>query len=269
MKKMIMCFALVAVTLIGWNSKVHSRTRPLVGGAHFMEVKSEGVTLKMVVIDEAKCEMRVVVNEAREGAKVLAEWGEAPNGIAVCNGGYFDTQKFTPAGLEIVDGKSSGQLVTGNRYEGSLLISASGPRLVWDGESMNHSQAKHLVQCNPWLVNDGVPFPAPQDKASEPEVRRTFVMTDGKGKWAIGISSSVTLSGLAELLAYPSLIQDFTVTRALNLDGGPSTGLWVKGGEEELKLDQPKWAVRNGILIRAKSADSAVKHLDSTKNGNQ
>ena len=44
-------------------------------------------------------------------------------------------------------------------------------------------------------------------------------------------------------------ITEFTVKRALNLDGGPSTGLWCKKQDGTVSYTKSGWAVRNGIAI--------------------
>ena len=39
------------------------------------------------------------------------------------------------------------------------------------------------------------------------------------------------------------------VNRALNLDGGPSTGLWCRSESGAIQFEKPGWAVRNAIVI--------------------
>ena len=58
-----------------------------------------------------------------------------------------------------------------------------------------------------------------------------------------------TLQELADLLATPSIIRAFTVMRALNLDGGPSTGLWWKDTSSAEHYDKEKWHVKNMLVI--------------------
>lgn len=39
------------------------------------------------------------------------------------------------------------------------------------------------------------------------------------------------------------------VQRALNLDGGPSTGLWSRHQDGRELHEKPGWAVRNAIIV--------------------
>jgi hypothetical protein len=39
------------------------------------------------------------------------------------------------------------------------------------------------------------------------------------------------------------------VKRALNLDGGPSTGLWCRSTDGREHFKKPGWAVRNAIML--------------------
>ena len=68
----------------------------------------------------------------------------------------------------------------------------------------------------------------------------------------IGTIKGVGLAELAQLLVTPGAITEFPVKRALNLDGGPSTGLWFRtpGGVEN--YEKPGWIVRNGLAILAR-----------------
>lgn len=225
---------------------------PVPVSATYLEKVADGVTLKMFVFDEDDCEIAVFANQTRDDAQNLSEWAQKTKALAACNGGYFDPGPFVPSGLEISGGNSTGKLTAGDSYVGNLVVNASSARLVWDSEPLVLTEMKQFLQCSPWLVSEGKTYNPAASSEGEPKAFRTFIMTNGQGRWCIGKSSSVTLSGLAQILASPDLIPGFTVNRALNLDGGPSTGLWVRGREQQLKNDQPKWKVRNGILVRAR-----------------
>ena len=57
--------------------------------------------------------------------------------------------------------------------------------------------------------------------------RRTFAAVDGSDRAALGFCSEATLAGLGKILA-TQFASDFKIQRALNLDGGSSTGFWFK-----------------------------------------
>ena len=73
--------------------------------------------------------------------------------------------------------------------------------------------------------------------------------TDGQGRWLIGTASEVSLLELAQLLAAPDFLSKFRVDRALNLDGGPSTGIWIRDADGAEHPYPPRWPVRNYIAV--------------------
>jgi uncharacterized protein YigE (DUF2233 family) len=218
----------------------------------FVEKKLMGprqLTLRMIIFDEAKAEIRVVRNNDRNGAKSLAEWGAAVGAVAVCNGGYFEVPTFQPAGLEVVNGERRGVLFTRPGAGGALVVTSDKAALVWDDDFKDNPSIKHYLQCSPWLVSDGNAWPYPADGTPDRKNARTFIATDGNGKWVIGTVKVAGLSELGQMLSTPGIIPGMMVKRALNLDGGPSSGLWFKTLEGVEDFEQPGWIVRNGIVI--------------------
>ena len=54
--------------------------------------------------------------------------------------------------------------------------------------------------------------------------RRTFIATDGSGRWVLGAAlSPLTLAELAQCLASPGALTSWRTDLAINLDGGSST----------------------------------------------
>jgi hypothetical protein len=89
----------------------------------------------------------------------------------------------------------------------------------------------------------------PPGKEQEPRNQRTFIMTDGAGRWAIGTCKRTGLLELAHILIASGIITEMKVNRALNLDGGPSTGLWCRNEAGAVQFEKPGWAVRNAIVV--------------------
>jgi exopolysaccharide biosynthesis protein len=76
---------------------------------------------------------------------------------------------------------------------------------------------------------------------------RTVVFQDAKGRAGFLICKSVTLAEMADLLATPALFPEGKIVRALNLDGGSSTALLVRG---DPPFYQREWkSVRNYLAI--------------------
>ena len=231
---------LLVVGFTAWRLDLYAQPLELGNGARYVPRRVHGVMLHLVFFDETKTALRVLANPGRQSEKQLDAWGREHKALAVCNGGYFEVGKREPSGLEIAGGARRGTVVNRGEYGGSLIVRDGKAELVWDLEFRDAPQITEMVQCSPWLVSDGKP---------EPKNARTFILTDGAGHWAMGTAQEVGLRELARLLTTPGAIPEFPVKRALNLDGGPSTGLWFKTADGRENLDKPGWIVRNGIAV--------------------
>jgi len=240
---------LLAVCVAAWRLEVFAQPLELGHGVRYVPRRAGMVMLHLVFFDESKVSLRVLSNPGRGSEKQLDTWGREHKALAVCNGGYFEVGKREPSGLEIVGGVRSGTLVNRGEYGGSLIVKDGKAALVWDPEFRDDPKITELVQCSPLLVSDGQPWSPPSDGKPEPKNARTFILTDGAGHWAIGTVENVGLQELGRLLTTPGVIPEFSVKRALNLDGGPSTGLWFKTADGRENLEKPGWVVRNGIAV--------------------
>ena len=224
------------------------QTTPIADGArHITLTVPEGpqATLSVVCFSTDRYKIEVVDNPKPDKHHYLADVAPANKAIAGCNGGYFNISDFTPFGLGIVNGVSSGKLtLTG--AGGSLFGIRTGVAFICSEQEFQPSpEITALVQCGPRLVIDGRPFIV----KGSPANARTFVMTDGRGQWAIGTATHLTLGELASVLARPGLIEGFIVRNAMNLDGGPSSGLWWQDKAGQPHEQRELWSVRNMLLV--------------------
>jgi len=104
------------------------------------------------------------------------------------------------------------------------------------------------LQAGPFLVDAGQPVAGLEAKRA---ARRSVVATDGAETWAILILDHATLAEAAALLATPGVLGDGKkLIRALNLDGGSSTGLWVRGAGAASPRYSPEFGtVRNFLGV--------------------
>lgn len=173
--------------------------------------------------------------------------------LAGCNGGFF-LKDHAPSGLMIADGTSQGRFGEGALLSGVILSSGNrNPYLLrraeYDGGKY---KATDLIQAGPFLVDQGATV---RGLSPENSRRRTFILHDG-GKWfALGLSDAFTLAELGVILARPDFSPSRKIHRALNLDGGTSSGLYYERGSagEPLQIE-PYKTVRNfvGIVPRAR-----------------
>ncbi len=248
--------AVLALMLAGqtssWRLESMSQAAPLGHEAVFVIKTINGPTkveMKLVFFDEKHCALRVGVNAGREVAKPLDELGNAAMALAVCNGGYFHAGgDFGPAGLEISGSKRTDPFVRDRGWVGALMVRQDKASLILENEFQDAPDISEFVQCSPWLIDQdriATVLLQGQDQRNQ----RTFIMTDGAGRWAIGICKGVGLLELAQILVTPGIITEMKVKRALNLDGGPSTGLWCRSADGREQFDKPGWAVRDAIMV--------------------
>lgn len=134
------------------------------------------------------------------------------------------------------------------------MVKQGKASLVWSNEFQDAPDISEFVQCSPWLVSEGRIWPVPPGKEPQPRNHRTFIMTDAAGRWAIGTAKRTGLLELAHVLVTPGIITEMKVNRALNLDGGPSTGLWCRSESGAVQFEKPGWAVRNAIVIAPRNS---------------
>jgi len=248
--------ALLALMLVGqtssWRIESSSKAAPLGHEAVFVIKTIRGpakVEMKLVFFDEKQCALRVGVNADSLMAAPLNELGTEAKALAVCNGGYFDAGgSFGPSGLEIAGGKRADEFRGDRGWVGALMVRGGKASLIVEKEFQDTPDISEFVQCSPWLIDHDRIAPVllqGQDMRNQ----RTFILTDGAGRWAIGICKGVGLLELAQILITPGIITEMKVQRALNLDGGPSTGLWCRSADGREHFEKPGWAVRNAIMV--------------------
>jgi hypothetical protein len=253
MKRLVMLAMLpVCFAQAQWRLESSTDAAPLGHGAVFVVKSVTGLIkteLKLVIFDDRRCHVRVVANADQKTARSLEAIGRDEEALAVCNGGYFHAGgDFGPSGLEVAGGVRTGTF-TGGAWVGALMVRKQQTSLVWENEFRDSPDITEFIQCSPWLVSGDSVFPASPSVGPEQRNHRTFIMTDGQGRWGIGVCKSAGLSELARILITPGIITEMKVKRALNLDGGPSTGLRCRREDGREHFEKPGWAVRNAIVI--------------------
>lgn len=165
------------------------------------------------------------------------------------NGGFFHPD-LRPLGLMIVEGERRHRFESARLLTGVIYSDGEGTHLVRRGRFEDHPGIIALLQSGPFLVEGGRPV---RGLAATAAARRTFVATDWRGHWALGTTlTPLSLADLAECLA-AGVMTDWPVTRALNLDGGSSTGFFFAGDPEQAPIRlEPRKRVRNllGVMPR-------------------
>jgi hypothetical protein len=199
----------------GRDSVVH-RHVVLENGAH-----GEGVTVDLAIFSTKSCTLRTLPNERGEDSLGKAMGYEKC--LAGVNGGYFD-ERFAPIGLRIANGQMLAPLRRARLITGVLVASSRGVQIVRSREFSPRSRVAAAIQCGPFLVDRGERIRSLNDSKL---ARRTFAATTTAHDHAfLGVCSGVSLAELSGILATTSFAEDLIIERALNLDGGSSSGFW-------------------------------------------
>lgn len=183
------------------------------------------------------------------------------------NGGFFHANG-RPLGLVIADGHRINRLERAKLLSGVLYSDQEGNHLLRFARFVDHPGIHALLQTGPYLVEHGR---AVRGLSNDRPARRSFAATDWRGNWMLGATrQAISLADLAECLATPGMLSDWPIERAINLDGGSSTGFYfaARSGQSAVVV-QPLKPVRNllGIVPRAISNEHSpvfeVKPIDS------
>lgn len=152
----------------------------------------------------------------------LPQWQAETGALLVVNGGYF-TSAYTATGLVVVDGQAGG--VSYGDFAGMLAITEAGPALRWLRERPYDPDEplQYALQSFPLLVRPGGVVGFPDEDGLH--ARRTVVAQDRDGRFLFLVASMrhFTLHTLSRFL----VASDLDVDVALNLDGGPSSGIML------------------------------------------
>ena len=226
---------------------------------HFIQKIVEGndgrrVTLYLCLFNTEKFTLKVVdQGDSTAGRKYqnLRDAMEKTGCVAGVNGGFFGAD-FKALGAVYENGKKIAPYVNSSR--GGL---ASG--VIWSGTGGIHIVRREqfrggpgvvqAIQTGPMLVSNARIVSGLSNAKWRP---RTFVLTNWKGDWMIGTSSSVSLAALAQILYSPKVLTEMKVNRAINLDGGRSTGFYLKQSDGKVTYRPEFSKVRNFLGIVSK-----------------
>ncbi len=258
---LILCAHLATLANADWkvadNTPAQSADSPLiyerftvsqVGDTSFFATKR----IDVVWFDAKKHTFKVIDNGPAEATTFpnLAAAMRQHGCLAGCNGGFF-LKDHSPSGLMIAGGQSTGRFGQGGLLSGVILSSGNvNPYVLRRAEYGPKYKPTDLIQTGPFLVDQGKPVAG---LSKENARRRSFVLHDGDDGFAIGLSDSLTLAELAEVIAHRDFSPSRKIHRALNLDGGTSSGLYVNRGASYPVIHvEPFKTVRNflGIVPR-------------------
>ena len=185
---------------------------------------STATTLHFVSFDATR-DTFAVYDQGELGRNNLGEVMGQHRCLAGTNGGFFQPD-FDPVGLLLTGGKLVGKPARNRLLSGALVVTGHRIALRRSQEPLPGKNARDAVQAGPFLVEFSRIIPGLNNARS---ARRTAVFTDGVHRWGLISTSALTLEELGQILADPALLPGgLRIDKALNLDGGSSTGLWAQ-----------------------------------------
>jgi len=204
---------------------------------------SAHAVIDLALFSTKSCTLRVI-DQANPPRRDLAYVMERENCLAGVNGGYFDSA-YAPIGLLIVDGKTIAPLRRARLITGVLIALSREVQIMRTREFPRQQKFNAAVQCGPFLIDLGRPVRGLENTRA---ARRTFVAIAKPNRAALGFCSETSLAELADILASVQVADDFKISRALNLDGGSSSGFWFARESGAFSVPEQK-TVRDFVAI--------------------
>lgn len=244
-------FVLPAIARGDW-AIVSSKTTP--GPAKGVEVvetelsraEPAGTARLVAVVFDSRDHTLRVVDSPKPGEAALADVMETRDALAGVNGGYFEPD-FTPVGLVVAGGQTKQPFKKAKLLSGIVAVSPKGAVAIFRSARFDPKPGayREALQCGPMLVENSSPVAGLN---AEKIARRTVVSTGPGGRVALIYLTSVSLADAAKILATNGILGAWKPATALNLDGGTSSGLWVRGGPSRPEIKR----VRNFLEVVAR-----------------
>jgi len=200
-----------------------------------VRVETSEVAERLTVVRLDPTVVRFRVHYDPVAPRPVSGWAGRLQPLLVVNGGYFTPENET-VGLLISGGRAWGTLY--GDFAGMFAVGPDGRvsvRWLRDQPYTPDEPLKEALQSFPVLIKPGGTMGFPADADDGRPSRRTVVAQDRQGRILLITAPHGTLSlhQLACFLAESDLDLDV----ALNLDGGFSTGLWLRAGEKSVEID--------------------------------
>lgn len=210
-----------------------------------LSVRSEGgdeATMELAIFSPKTATLRVIDDPNANDS--LGNVMQREHCLAGTNGGYFDPN-YAPVGLMISDGRVIAPLQTARLLSAVLSVTNGRVRIQRAAQFSIKAKPNAARQCGPFLVENGKAITGLNDSA---RARRTFALTSGSDRAAIGFCSHVTLAQLGSLLTSPGVLETGSVQQAMNFDGGSSSGFWFAGENGVFSIREQK-TVRDYLAV--------------------
>jgi uncharacterized protein YigE (DUF2233 family) len=239
------CFTTAGSAQWALTSRSAKTATPGIDFAEVQVTNAEGAKAELHIVAFQHSRFTLAVIDDASGDKTLASAAEARGAVAAVNGGYFHPDR-KPLGLVISGGKTLQGIQKAKLLSGIVSATPKGISLRRVGEVKGTAGIRDALQAGPFLVDNGKAVTGLNASRS---AARTVVCTMSDGRTALVVCHSPTLAETAQILLTPGILpHGGKITRALNLDGGSSTGLWVKRDSSPFYFREFK-DVRNYLAV--------------------
>jgi hypothetical protein len=244
---------------------------PYTGVKLLLRTTSTPQQVHALVIDLCAAGVSLRATASSEHGRTVSSFATLVGAELAVNGDFFSYSTYAPSGLAIGNGK-----VWGGADSGSHGFIAFGKdRVELDGPATTVSSAPSWMQQAvggyPYVVVDGkavtsfspshCPTRNPRTAVGLSRDRKTLYLVVVDGRWSS--SAGMTCAELGQLMSGLGAFD------ALNLDGGGSTTMWIKGkGVVNHPSDGAQRVVANHLGVHAHgtgtpgSCDSTIEELD-------
>jgi exopolysaccharide biosynthesis protein len=186
-------------------------------------------SLYLFRLDQNQFRLDIAYHETPQN---LEDWQKETNALLIVNGGFFrvENEKYIPNGLTVVNGQTMGSSY--DSFAGMLAINEGWAELRWLAQKP-YTPGELLwagLQSFPVLVKPGGELGFPAEFEDNVQARRTVIAQDQEGRilFMVAPRGHFTLHQLSLYLTE----SDLSLEIALNLDGGPSSGIWISEPRE-------------------------------------
>jgi uncharacterized protein YigE (DUF2233 family) len=178
--------------------------------------------------------------------QTIPEVGRSNQAVLAFNGGYYD-EAFRPLGLYKLKQEERGQMSPSALLSGVLGITPQGEIDLVTRDRYRPGSYVEAFQSGPFVIDPGGQMGIRNDDGQQ--AKRTVVGITANQQRLVVTTSPVSLYALATCLeSHPQALGVSAIDRALNLDGGPSTGLYVELQKRHLSMPESA-PVRTQLIL--------------------
>jgi uncharacterized protein YigE (DUF2233 family) len=218
-----------------------AKWQPLAKGIDELLIKEPDVAdMHVYRLAQSAVEMRVLEQTDPSGSPA-DQVGKAAKAVLVINGGFWwirDDASLAPNGLLIVDGKKRAPSKKCSVCGGILYADKKGAHLERSGAAVPAKGTLAALQSGPVLVAPGGKVGI--RKPGGPEAGRSAICLSGDSIYVFAIFNALAMQETARLLQAPSATGGFGCERAINLDGGTSTQVYVNLPRHKTMVGYPR-----------------------------